>query len=54
MKEFAVSVNVSGIVKLTERGPKISDIICIGKFVARWMVNIMDKLREASKPGVCC
>lgn len=48
-KEFVVSVNEYGTVKLIEWGQKISNTICLGKFSALWMVNMVGKLRVVDK-----
>lgn len=45
MKEFAFCVNNFGIVRMTEWGSKISNAICMGRFGAIWMVNIVDNVR---------
>lgn len=48
-KEFVVSVNYSGIIKLSEWGSKISATIRMGRYGAVWMVNMVDKMRVTNK-----
>lgn len=48
-KEFTVSVNELGTVRMTEWSSKISTAICMGRFGALWMVNMVNKLRAADK-----
>lgn len=48
-KEFAVSVNNFGTVRMTERGSKILIAICMKRFGAFWILNMVNKLRTADK-----
>lgn len=46
-KDFAVSINDSGIVKLTGWGSKFSYSIFMGRYGSIWIVNMVDRLRRS-------
>lgn len=46
LKELQVSINVKGMIKLSEWSFKSLNTIQMGKFGAVWMVNMTDKLME--------
>lgn len=47
--EIVLSIYESGIVKLSEWGAKISNAICMGRFGAVWMVNLVEKVMASRK-----
>lgn len=49
VKEFVVSVTDSEFIKLSEWGSKVSDAICLGRYGAVWMMNMLDKLRMVDR-----